>query len=95
MTESKVEIYGRWAEQLYQNGYDPLPLKGKKGMSGWTTFSMPDDEFERAEYIKKHQWLGYVGLIAILVIAIQLIIGGFVNLDVLSINEKYEFLFSI
>ena len=55
MTESKVEIYGRWAEQLYQNGYDPLPLKGKKGMSGWTTFSMPDDEFERAEYLKKHK----------------------------------------
>ena len=48
-----------------------------------------------ADYIKKHQWLGYVGLIAILIIAIQLIIGGFVNLDVLSINEKYEFLFSI
>ena len=48
-----------------------------------------------ADYIKKHQWLGYVGLIAILVIAIQLIIGGFVNLDVLSINERYEFLFSI
>lgn len=38
MTVSKAEIYGRWAEQLYQNGYDPLPLKGKKGMSGWTTF---------------------------------------------------------
>ena len=48
-----------------------------------------------ADYIKKHQWLGYVGLVAILIIAIQLIIGGFVNLDVLSINEKYEFLFSI
>ncbi len=48
-----------------------------------------------ADYIKKHQWLGYVGLIAILIIAIQLIIGGFVNLDVLSINEKYQFLFSI
>tara|TARA_B100000965_G_C19525018_1_gene728371 strand:- start:495 stop:1115 length:621 start_codon:yes stop_codon:yes gene_type:complete len=48
-----------------------------------------------ADYIKKHQWLGYVGLIAILIIAIQLIVGGFVNLDVLSINEKYKFLFSI
>ena len=48
-----------------------------------------------ADYIKKHQWLGYVGLFAILIIAIQLIIGGFVNLEVLSINEKYEFLFSI
>ena len=48
-----------------------------------------------ADYIKKHQWLGYVGLATILIIAIQLIIGGFVNLDVLSINEKFEFLFSI
>ena len=48
-----------------------------------------------ADYIKKHQWLGYVGLFVILIIAIQLIIGGFVNYEVLSINEKYEFLFSI
>ena len=48
-----------------------------------------------ADYIKKHQWLGYVGLIAILIIAIQLIIGGLVNLEVLSINENYKFLFSI
>ena len=32
------------------------------------------------DYIKKHQWLGYVGLFTILIIAIQLIIGGFVNL---------------
>ena len=48
-----------------------------------------------ADYIKKHQWLGYVGLIAILIIAIQLIIGGFVNLEILSINENYRFLFII
>jgi YjbE family integral membrane protein len=48
-----------------------------------------------ADYIKKHSWLGYVGLIAILIIAIQLIIGGFVNLEILSINENYRFLFSI
>ena len=48
-----------------------------------------------ADYIKKHQWLGYVGIFVILVIAIQLIIGGFVNYEVLSINEKYKFLFSI
>ena len=48
-----------------------------------------------AEYIKKHQWLGYIGLVVILFIAIQLIIGGFVNYEVLSINEKYKFLFSI
>ena len=48
-----------------------------------------------ADYIKKHQWLGYLGLITILIIAIQLIIGGLVNLEVLSINENYKFLFSI
>ena len=48
-----------------------------------------------ADYIRKHMWLGYLGLIVILVIAIQLIIGGLVNLEVLSINEKYKFLFSI
>ena len=46
-----------------------------------------------AKYIQKHQWFGYVGLIVILIIAIQLIIGGFVGLEILSINEKYEFLF--
>ena len=48
-----------------------------------------------AEYIKKHQWLGYVGLFVILIVSIQLIIGGLVNMEVLSINEKYKFLFSI
>ena len=48
-----------------------------------------------AEYIKKHQWLVYLGLIVILIIAIQLIIGGLVNYEVLSINEKFKFLFAI
>ena len=48
-----------------------------------------------ADFIKKHQWLGYLGLVTILIIAIQLIIGGLVNLEVLSINENYKFLFSI
>jgi YjbE family integral membrane protein len=48
-----------------------------------------------ADYIRKHQWLGYLGLIVILIIAIQLIIGGLVNLEVLAINENYKFLFSI
>ena len=48
-----------------------------------------------ADYIKKHQWLGYLGLAVILIIALQLIIGGLVNYEVLSINEKYEFLIAI
>ena len=46
-----------------------------------------------ADYMKKHQWLVYVGLLVILIVAIQLIIGGLVSYDVLSINEKYKFLF--
>ena len=48
-----------------------------------------------ANYIKQHKWLGYVGLFVIIIVALQLIIGGLVNLEVLSINEKFEGLFSI
>ena len=48
-----------------------------------------------ADFIKRHQWLGYLGLAVILLVALQLIIGGLVNYEVLSINEKYEFLFAI
>ena len=48
-----------------------------------------------ADFIKRHQWLGYLGLIVILIIALQLIIGGLVNYEVLSINEKFKFLFAI
>ena len=48
-----------------------------------------------ADFIKKNVWLAYLGLFVILIIAIQLIIGGLVNYEVLSINEKYEFLFAI
>ena len=48
-----------------------------------------------ADFIRKHKWLGYLGLFVILIIAIQLIIGGLVNYEVLSINEKFKFLFAI
>ena len=48
-----------------------------------------------AKYIKEHKWLGYIGIITILIVALQLIIGGLVNLEVLSINERFEFLFSV
>ena len=48
-----------------------------------------------ADFIKKHQWLGCLGLVVILLVALQLIIGGLVNYEVLSINEKYKFLFAI
>ena len=43
-----------------------------------------------AEYIKKHHWVGYVGLVIILVVALQLIIGGLVDLEYLSINEGFK-----
>ena len=43
-----------------------------------------------AEYIQKNKWIGYVGLIVILVVAIQLIIGGLSDYGVLSINETFE-----
>ena len=42
-----------------------------------------------ANYIQKHLWIAYVGLAFILMIAIQLIIGGLVDLEILNINEKY------
>ena len=42
-----------------------------------------------AEKIKKHQWFGYLGLIVILIVAIQLIIGGLVDLEIVNINKDY------
>ena len=48
-----------------------------------------------ADFIRRHNWLGYLGLVVILIIALQLIIGGLVNYEVLSINEKFKFLFAI
>jgi len=43
-----------------------------------------------AEYIQKNKWIGYVGLVVILIVAIQLIIGGLVDYDVLQINETFK-----
>ena len=48
-----------------------------------------------ANYIKDHKWLGYVGLFVIMIVAIQLIIGGLVNLEVLTINENFKSFFTI
>ena len=42
-----------------------------------------------ANYIQKHLWIAYVGLAFILLVAIQLIIGGLVDLEILNINENY------
>ena len=43
-----------------------------------------------ANYIQKHLWIAYVGLGFIVLIAIQLIIGGLVDLEILSINEEFK-----
>ena len=42
-----------------------------------------------ANYIQKHLWIAYIGLGFILIVAIQLIIGGLVDLEILNINEKF------
>ena len=43
-----------------------------------------------AEFIQKNKWIGYVGLIVILIVAIQLIIGGLDDYGVLRINETFK-----
>ena len=43
-----------------------------------------------ANYIQKHLWIAYIGLGFILIVAIQLVIGGLADLDILSINEQFK-----
>jgi YjbE family integral membrane protein len=42
-----------------------------------------------ANVIKNHLWIGYIGLVVILLVAIQLIIGGLMGLGVLTIHEPF------
>ena len=42
-----------------------------------------------ANYIQRHIWIAYVGLGFILIVAIQLIIGGLVDLEILKINDEF------
>ena len=42
-----------------------------------------------ANYIQKHLWIAYVGLGFILIVALQLIIGGLADLEILKINEQF------
>ena len=42
-----------------------------------------------ANVIKNHLWVGYVGLAVILVVAIQLIIGGLMGLGWITLNEPF------
>ncbi|MDC0642416.1 YjbE family putative metal transport protein [Candidatus Pelagibacter sp.] len=43
-----------------------------------------------ANYIQKHIWIAYVGLILILIVGLQLIIGGLVDLEILKINKEFK-----
>ena len=46
-----------------------------------------------AEVIRKYKWFGYIGLITIIIVALQLIISGLSDLDILSINEGFKSFF--
>ena len=43
-----------------------------------------------ANYIQKHLWIAYIGLGFILIVAIQLIIGGLVDLEILNVAEDFK-----
>ena len=43
-----------------------------------------------AEYIQKNKWIGYVGLVIIFIVAIQLIIAGLNDYGILSINDTFR-----
>ena len=43
-----------------------------------------------ANYIQKHLWIAYIGLAFILIVAIQLIIGGLVDLEILKVAEGFK-----
>ena len=43
-----------------------------------------------ANYVQKHLWIAYIGLGFILIVAIQLIIGGLVDLEILKVAEDFK-----
>ena len=42
-----------------------------------------------ANYIQKHLWIAYIGLGFILIVAIQLVITGMADLEILKINDQF------
>ena len=42
-----------------------------------------------ANYIQKHLWIAYIGLGFILIVALQLVISGLADLEILKINEQF------
>ena len=43
-----------------------------------------------ANYIQRHIWIAYIGLVFILIVGLQLVIGGLVDLEILNINEEFK-----
>jgi YjbE family integral membrane protein len=48
-----------------------------------------------AKFIKNHRWLGWLGIGIILIVAMQLIVGGLDNIGVITINEDFRILFHV
>ena len=46
-------------------------------------------------YAINNRWLGWVGIGIILIVAMQLIIGGLDNLGIITINENFKNLFHV
>ena len=42
-----------------------------------------------ANYIQRHLWIAYIGLGFILIVAIQLVISGMADLEILKINDQF------
>jgi len=43
-----------------------------------------------ANYIQRHLWIAYIGLVFIFLVALQLIIGGLADFGMININESFE-----
>ena len=43
-----------------------------------------------ATYVQKHLWIAYIGLVFILIVALQLIIGGLADFGMLNINDSFK-----
>jgi YjbE family integral membrane protein len=48
-----------------------------------------------AKFIKENKWLGWVGIGIILIVAMQLIVGGLDNIGVITINDNFRSLFHV
>ena len=55
-SDAKPTPYLDYAEQLFGNGFTPLPADGKAvKLRDWRHFVMPSDEDERARFIEKNE----------------------------------------